>query len=287
MGSAQTGPSWSVGRSQLREPAVSAERWWSLVSLCLSVVTAAATHATFWQRQASVWTLEGAMRAVAFSVTLLLLLGAHEAGHVAAARVHGLALGWPVFLPAPLWFGTLGAILRWPSQPVSPQARFAIAAAGPAAGFAATALVSLTVPGVFPAAGGTSPVYVGSSWLASALIDAEPLDPADPVRFACWVFLWVSSVNLLPFGELDGGHLLQALMPRWHRQISWAVVGMLIALGSWWPGWWLWCAAMVGIARSRASGVARSGVSGISLWLVALSLWSAAALAWVSVPFHV
>jgi len=259
----------------------------SAVSLLVTFGTAAATHAAFWQRQGSVWTLEGAFRASAFSCTLLLLLGAHEAGHIVAARLHGVRLGWPMFVPAPLWFGTFGAVLRWPSHPVERRARFAIAAAGPFAGLLAVALVAPLAHNGWPVAGGgTAPVYVESSWLVHRLLSTEPIDPADPLLFAGWVFLWVSSVNLLPFGELDGGHLLRALLPRWHRAGSFTVIGVLAVLGAQWPGWWAWGLAMVLFARSTTADSSRPVPLGASAWSVAAALWTAAALAWMSVPFR-
>jgi membrane-associated protease RseP (regulator of RpoE activity) len=260
--------------------------WLCALSLVVTFLTLATTHAALWQREDSLWSAGVVLRATVFSCTLLALLAAHEAGHVFAARVHGVGLGWPIFLPAPLWFGTLGAILRWPSHPVEGRVRFAIAAAGPAAGLLAVALVSLGCDLLPAAARGAAPVRVESSWLSRQLLAEDTTDPADPIRLAVWVFLWVTSVNLLPFGELDGGHLLRAVAPGAQRTASWTVVGLLGILGMWWPGWWVWVAAMVAVARTKTSPHPPEGGLGATAWWMAVALWTVAALAWLSVPFR-
>ncbi|MEQ1505057.1 MAG: site-2 protease family protein, partial [Myxococcota bacterium] len=192
------------------------------------------------------WNAGGWADAVVFCVALLAILGAHELGHHVVGRRHGLRLSLPVFLPAPFFVGTLGALIQVRDRPRSRTALLEMGAAGPLAGFAViTVLVALHLAFGAPDATGeplARPlVWQAIGWATTG--GAPPLSTADPVGYAAWVGCLVTAMNLLPIGTLDGGHVLAAVDPRRSRWVGWIATGGLVALGIAWPPWWAWAAA--------------------------------------------
>ena len=193
-----------------------------------------------------------------FSVTLLAILLTHEAGHYLMCRRHGIAASLPYVLPAPPFFllGTFGAVIRVRSRFPDRRALFDMGAAGPWAGFA-IALPAMVL-GLRLSSIDTSPPHgpvmmLGDSLLTSTLIrlvlDTDPDTVVlHPVAFAAWAGLLVTSLNLLPVGQLDGGHVLYAARGR--RAVL--VPGMLVATLLWLsvtgsPFWILWTAVAAGM----------------------------------------
>jgi Zn-dependent protease len=248
-----------------------------------------------------------------FAGSLLLFLTVHEFGHYIAARKHRLSASLPYYIPLPLiGFGTLGAVIR--IREVIPTSRklFDVGAAGPLAGFVAAlgilvyALATLPppsylldVPGhealksyilthdAFPPEmlgdgeggllliPGQTPLYWGLSQLFP---NVPPMYEMlhYPVLFAAWLGLLFTAINLLPVGQLDGGHILYALVgPVWHRRLARGFVLLLLASGSigfaqeivpalaergplWKPGSWFILAAILYYFLSRVyAGVQR------------------------------
>jgi len=211
----------------------------------------------------------------AFSAALLAILLAHEMGHFVLARRHGVDATWPFFIPAPVLslIGTLGAVIRLRSAPRTRRALVDIGAAGPIAGFLVTIPVlaiglrlSTIVPeegpfrhwtlwdalltwiGGGPFAGPARGLELGSP-LGMTLIEKLVLHvPAGhsvalhPVAVAGWFGLLLTALNLLPLGQLDGGHCLYAASPRLHRWASAPLSALLLALGIFTPfvGWAVW-----------------------------------------------
>lgn len=189
-----------------------------------------------------------------FAVVLLGILGAHELGHHLVARRHGMQVSLPLFLPAPFFVGTLGAILRVHDRPRTRTALLEMGAAGPLAGFVAL-VVALVVRFAFG-----PPVETGEVlgrpliwWLVCGLGPGPvpALTTADPVCYAVWVGCLVTAMNLLPFGQLDGGHVMVAVAPGAARRIGWLVSAVLVALGALWAGWWAWVVAIHLVASRR------------------------------------
>ena len=159
-----------------------------------------------------------------FSVTLLAILLTHEAGHYLMCRRHGIAASLPYVLPAPPFFllGTFGAVIRVRSRFPDRRALFDMGAAGPWAGFA-IALPAMVL-GLRLSSIDSSPPHgpammLGDSLLTSTLIRLVLHTDPDtvvlhPVAFAAWAGLLVTSLNLLPVGQLDGGHVLYAARGR-------------------------------------------------------------------------
>ncbi len=199
---------------------------------------------------------------VPFSAALLLILGAHEFSHYVTSRRHGVRTTLPMFIPAPTLAGTFGAVIRIESPIPDRRSLLEIGIAGPLAGFVAAlpiAVAGLRLSRVVAplAAGGAGPgggtgIGLGDS-LLFALLERVVLGPLPqnatlvlhPVAFAAWIGLFVTALNLLPVGQLDGGHVLYALAGRHQEGISRAAVLALVPLGFLWWGWFLWGAMLL------------------------------------------
>ena len=168
----------------------------------------------------------------AFAATLLAILGAHEMGHYFVARRVGVPATPPYFIPLPPIGGlpgTLGAVIGIGADQADRDRLAAVAVAGPIAGFVVALplfVVGLLLPAELMALSGDV-LFFGRSLLTGALEGAlsEPAPPgfdraAHPVFFAAWVGLFVTGLNLLPIGQLDGGHLMHALSPRHAHAVS-------------------------------------------------------------------
>ncbi len=187
-----------------------------------------------------------------FAVTLLSILLIHELGHYFLSRVHGVRATLPYFIPAPpILIGTFGAFIRMKSPPPSRRALFDVGAAGPWAGLLVAipaVLVGLRWSEVRPLAMNEGGLMLGDSILFSFLsrlaLGRTPDDVTillHPIALAGWFGLFVTFLNLLPVGQLDGGHVAYAMFGRWHRWVSRAFVVVIAVLGlQGWQGWFVW-----------------------------------------------
>ena len=189
-----------------------------------------------------------------FSVALLGILLAHEAGHFFYCRRHGIRASWPYVLPAPTLSGTAGAVIRIRSRIPSRRALIEVGIAGPIAGYLVA--VPTTIVGLLlsrPAGAASPPALVQfhqpwtiallSRMLTACFPQVPRLDhmAPHPILIASWVGLFVTSLNLIPAGQLDGGHILYAISPQWHRRMTFAVPLLLLVMGATlWTGWVLW-----------------------------------------------
>jgi Zn-dependent protease len=210
-----------------------------------------------------------------FSLTLMFILLAHEMGHYLYARHYRVYATLPYFVPFPSVIGTLGAFIRIKGPIPSRAALFDIGIAGPIAGFipACIALVvglARSQPGIVsgdPRAELGFPVLFH---LAARLMHIpEPVSRLSlhPIAVAAWVGLFATALNLLPGGQLDGGHILFSVSPGHHRVVSILTVLALIMLGYYfWSGWWVW--AIVLTMTSRHPDVPPNpAVSGRRRWI--------------------
>ena len=194
---------------------------------------------------------------VPFSFTLLGILLAHEMGHYIACKIYHIDATLPYFIPAPTLIGTLGAFIRIKAPITNRRALFDIGVAGPIAGFlfALPALVmSLMVSRVIPASSGTGASIVFGDPLIFKLVERligmripQGYDVyLHPVGFAAWVGIFATALNLLPIGQLDGGHILYSAFGRHHLLLSRLFVAILIPLGLvYWTGWLVWAVVML------------------------------------------
>jgi hypothetical protein len=203
-----------------------------------------------------------------YSLGLLLILGSHELGHYFAARFHGIQVTPPYFIPVPFALGTFGAFIKIKSLTPDRRALFDVAVAGPLAGlvFAIPALLiglrySEVIPGHGSLGFGQIGVDIGSSvvlaFLANFSLGAPVLGGSHlllhPLAFAGWLGLIVTALNLLPIGQLDGGHISHALFgSRGARGISMVAMISLFLLALFvWPGLMFWAFIVFFIAGTR------------------------------------
>jgi len=224
-----------------------------------------------------------------FCFTLLGILFAHEMGHYLACRYHGIVSTLPYFLPAPFGpVGTFGAFIKIKSPITNKKALFDVGIAGPIAGFV------LAVPAMVIGLASSRVVdpsqMVPEGWAVEVI--GEPLlykiialfvaPPGGdiylhPIAFAAWFGLLATALNLFPIGQLDGGHILYAVLGRWHRYISrgfWAVT--LVLAATHWPGWFVWglLTFLLGLDHPRTWDEHESiGRGRFVLFLVALAIF--------------
>lgn len=185
-----------------------------------------------------------------FAVPLLSILVVHELGHYVMARWHRVPASLPMFIPFPNLFGTMGAVIAMKGRIRTRDALVDIGAAGPLAGLAVALPVTalgLALSKVEPVAGRTGILVEGDSLLYLLLKRAVvgPIPAGHdvwlhPVAFAGWAGLFVTMMNLLPVGQLDGGHVAYALLGPRHDRISRWVLGVLLAHA---VGVAVWCLA--------------------------------------------
>lgn len=212
-------------------------------------------------------TMEAAGRALGagllFSFTLLVILGSHEMGHYLACRWYGVRATLPFFIPAPIGVGTFGAFIKIKSPIPGRRALFDIGIAGPLAGFVfalPAALVALYFAAGAPPFALTEEMLVFENPALFTLLERLFRLPAqiviNPIWFAAWVGLLMTSLNLLPVGQLDGGHVTYALFgARGHRLIARAVYASVVALAVYsyfrggWLGWFVYAVLLTLLMR--------------------------------------
>lgn len=187
-----------------------------------------------------------------FSIAIMTILMAHEMGHYLTCRYYGIDATLPYFIP---WFtGTMGAFIRIRSPIPNRASLLEVGIAGPIAGFvvAVPAFILALVYSklmVLPEhyfGFGEPLVFKG----LAALLHKTPPPGMDlhlhPIGLAAWFGFFATALNLLPVGQLDGGHVSYALLGRWHRKISQAIVFVLIPLGIfYWQGWLAWTTVLL------------------------------------------
>jgi membrane-associated protease RseP (regulator of RpoE activity) len=194
-----------------------------------------------------------------YSIGLLLILGVHELGHFFMARRHAMDVTPPYFIPVPFGLGTFGAFIQMRSPAANRQALFDVAVAGPLAGLVIAVpalLFGLRFSSITAVSDGTVShgflhgATVGSSILFTVLARLSLGDAAQygalvhlsPLAFAGWLGLFITALNLLPMGQLDGGHITRAMFgSRVGQTISSLAMWSLLLLALFvWPGLMMW-----------------------------------------------
>jgi len=224
-----------------------------------------------------------------FAVSLLAILLAHEFGHYLMTRRHNTAATLPYFIPFPTLLGTMGAVIVWKELPRNKRILFDVGIAGPLAGLVVAIpvvlyglFVSKTGP-VLPAPGGfiegNSILYLLSKYVVfGQLLPApasygnfspflywvkyfftglpSPIGGTDvfisPIAMAGWAGLLVTSLNLIPAGQLDGGHVMYVLFGKKLKYALPVIIAIMAVLGIFWNGWWLWIALLFFFGRRSA-----------------------------------
>jgi membrane-associated protease RseP (regulator of RpoE activity) len=196
-----------------------------------------------------------------FSLTLLTILMAHELGHYIACVYYGIDASLPYFLPSPMPVtGTFGAFIRIRSAIYSKRVLFDVGIAGPIAGFIflVPALgVGLAFSRILPGINHQGAIQLGVpllQWIAQKLI-FPGIPAADiylhPVARAAWVGMFATALNLLPAGQLDGGHIIYALFGRIQKWFTNIFLIALLPMGRLWSGWWFWAIMLFFFARKH------------------------------------
>ncbi len=229
---------------------------------------------------------------IPFAASLMAILGAHEFGHYLAGRYHRTHVTLPYFLPFPLSpFGTLGAFIQLKEPPRNKRILMDIGIAGPLAGLVVAIpvlLLGLSLSTVEPirlsqgqvfTLEGNSLLYLFAKFLVfGRLLPAPssygslppilywiryfftsqplPLGGVDvmihPIAWAGWAGLLVTALNLIPAGQLDGGHLIYVLLGKRARALWPFILAILVLLGFVWTGWWLWAGLIFFLGRIYA-----------------------------------
>ncbi len=228
-----------------------------------------------------------------FAAAVMFFFLAHEMGHYLCCRRYGIYATLPFFIPMPTLIGTMGAVILIRSPIRSRKALFDIGIAGPIAGFvvaAALLVVSLgwskPVPAPFHA--GVPDIEIGYplifQWLHGLLAALNPGSAVDglplnrvllhPVAIAAWVGMLATALNLLPGGQLDGGHILYSLSPRAHWFVSRLAILILLPMAYYfWTGWIVW-AILLQVSSLRRPQVAEfPPVSEARGWLALFALF--------------
>jgi len=195
-------------------------------------------------------------KGVPFSLTLMTILLSHELSHYFTSKKHGIKATLPYFIPAPTIIGTFGAFIKMKSPIVTRKALIDIGASGPIAGFIISVLatiIGLQMSEVVPIAKIRGVLNLGDSILFSFLVKLVlGVTPAhsdillNPVAFAGWIGLFVTSINLIPVGQLDGGHIAYALLGEKQIRLSFLLILVMVSLGLLlWEGWFVWAVLLL------------------------------------------
>jgi len=268
-----------------RRTGVQPERWWLhialfLITIVTTTIAGAALRGTVdvdgsWGLLRGQITFHSTpfkslLPGLAFSLPLVTILLAHELGHYLTARYYKLDASPPYFLPVPLWptfIGTMGAFIRLRTLLSDRRQLFDVGIAGPIAGFVVAMpvlVVGLHFSHYLPPLGGARDMFlplgldrfiVGDSpvTLLARLIAHRALGQVSlhPTAFAGIVGMFVTMLNLMPIAQLDGGHILYAALPQWHRRVALVFWLAILVLGRWWLGWYVWGGLVLLVSRGR------------------------------------
>lgn len=186
-----------------------------------------------------------------FALTLMAILLSHELAHYFTSKRYNVKATLPFFIPAPTIIGTFGAVIKMKSPIVTRRALVDIGASGPIAGFIISVIVSivgLSFSKVVPLKQVEESIHLGDSLLFTLLsrviLDYHPGSQdvlLHPIAFAGWIGFFITFMNLIPVGQLDGGHIAYALLGEKHVYLSLGLVLVMVLLGLLlWEGWALW-----------------------------------------------
>lgn len=248
-------------------PSAKARKREKRIALLLFVITLLTTtsagYAFAQQSGGNVW-----LGALSFSLSLLLILGSHEMSHKWASRRYGIDSTPPFFIPIPsllpfvdglISFGTMGAVIRVKSPMPDRNASVALGFSGPIAGFVLALpimIAGLLMSDIVPIPPGQSLTF-GDSLLIIILSKILLNLPhgytinANPLVISSWIGIFVTGLNLIPVGQLDGGHVAYAVLgQKKFKILCWTLVGILLVMGIFlWQGWLLW--AVIGAFLTR------------------------------------
>jgi len=218
---------------------------WTNVAMFFATLLTTLYAGTIWYYQP----VEGPLDLLAgwpFAVAVLGVLGVHELGHYVMSRYHDVEASLPYFIPVPTYIGTFGAVIKMKGRIPNRKALFDIGVAGPLAGLVAAVVVAvvglaldpISVPDTVLSSQsaveiefGYPPLLQLLAWATGEqLTYADPEVSASPVLFGAWVGLFVTFLNLIPVGQLDGGHITRAMLGERARSVAALVPAVLFSL---------------------------------------------------------
>lgn len=176
------------------------------------------------------------LKGLPFTIAIMTVLGAHEAGHYIVAKKHGMRTSLPYFIPFPNMIGTMGAVIKHRGPIPDRKALFDVGVSGPLIGLIVSVIVTIIgflqppithLPQGFQIELGTPILFE----LINYIIPAKDLTIMHPIAFAGWVGMFVTALNLIPAGQLDGGHVLRAMIGERAKDASRVMPFILISLG--------------------------------------------------------
>jgi membrane-associated protease RseP (regulator of RpoE activity) len=218
---------------------------WTNVALAAATVLSTLYAGAAWYHVDVASDPLGLVQAWPFTVAIMGVLGVHEFGHYAMSRYHGVDASLPYFIPVPTLIGTMGAVIRMKGRMPDRDALFDIGAAGPLAGLVATVLVTavglfldpVSVPAAVRNDPGAVTVELGFpplmhllSWATGQPLTYPAGRAVNPVVIGGWVGMFVTFLNLLPVGQLDGGHVVRAMVGDRARTVAALVPAVLFGL---------------------------------------------------------
>jgi Zn-dependent protease len=226
----------------------------NLVMLIITLITVTFAGIIYWGSYAEVpgnetYSLENiAMGIVVFTVPLLAIIGAHELAHYYAAKRRKIAASLPFFIPSIPPFGTFGAFISLRDPIPSRKGLLEVGVAGPIAGMLVAIPIAVLgllltnaearlVPDDLDSGGSLT---IALPLLYSWILEVVPLQGdylIHPTAFAAWVGFWVTAINLLPAGQLDGGHIARAVLGGYAKYAGWVTIAVLVGLSFFFTAW--------------------------------------------------
>ncbi len=271
--------------------------------------------------QAILYMLKNILTGWPFALSMLGILLTHELGHYFMSRHHKTPATLPYFIPFPFSpLGTLGAAILMRGVPKNKRVLFDIGVAGPLAGLIVAIPVlflglsfSTVKPIVLSSCGisleGNSLLYLFAKYVTFGQLLPAPAEPQGilywlkyfltgqpipvggldvfihPVAFAGWVGILVTALNLIPAGTLDGGHVVYALFGDKAKKAFPFIIGLLVVLGLFWNGWWIWAALLFWLGRVNDAPLDQITALDATRRLVALAVIIVFLLVFMPVPF--
>ena len=271
--------------------------------------------------QAILYMLKNTLTGWPFALSMLGILLTHELGHYFMSRHHKTPATLPYFIPFPFSpLGTLGAAILMRGVPKNKRILFDIGVAGPLAGLIVAIPVlclglslSTVQPIVLSSCGisleGNSLLYLFAKYVTFGQLLPAPAEPQGilywlkyfltgqpipvggldvfihPVAFAGWVGILVTALNLIPAGTLDGGHVVYALFGDKAKKAFPFIIGLLVILGLFWNGWWIWAVLLFWLGRVNDAPLDQITALDPTRRLVALAVIIIFLLVFMPVPF--
>jgi membrane-associated protease RseP (regulator of RpoE activity) len=219
---------------------------------------------------------------ILFSLSIMAILTCHELGHYFVSRKAGMITTLPYFIPVPFHFiGTFGAVIRMKSLVPDRSSLLRVGMAGPIAGFLVAlpiTIIGIALSEIRTAVEGAAYIQLGNSllfaFLANVLHPSIP-EGADvflhPMAFAGWLGFLVTSMNLIPIGQLDGGHVGYSVFVRQRRFMYVPIFAGLVALGFLWPGWFIW--GLLAFFLARRDPVIQDSITPLTTQEKIMALW--------------